>query len=162
MKTLTDHDTLTLIDDLLQRYVGALDDLDMRGWLSTFASDGQYRLTTLENEKHNLPLSLMMDDCYERLQDRVKFVEEVWARAVEAYQPRHFVQRGVSRANGDGVYHVISNFSVYYTNKEGHSDLLVVGKYEDVIVEQDGELRFRSKKGVMDTAVPPRYIIYPV
>lgn len=162
MAMLTDHDTLTLIDDLQQRYVSALDNLNMQGWLSTFAQDGQYRLTTLENEKHNLPLSLMMDDCHARLLDRVKFVDEVWGRTVEAYQPRHFVQRGISATNEDGEYEVHSNFSVYYTNKEGHTNLLVVGRYRDLIVREGDGLKFKAKTGVMDTAVPPRYIIYPI
>jgi len=162
MATLTDHDTLTLIDDLLQRYVSALDELDMQGWLSTFSNDGQYRLTTQENVKYNLPLSLMLDDCPERLKDRVKYVDEVWGETVEAYQPRHFVQRGLSSTNGDGAYHVRSNFSLFYTSKEGHTELLTVGHYDDVIVEEQGVLKFKSKTGIMDTAVPPRYIIYPV
>lgn len=162
MAMLTDHDTLTLIDDLQQRYVSALDNLDMQGWLATFSGQGQYRLTTLENEKHHLPLSLMLDDCYARLLDRVKFVDEVWGRTVEAYQPRHFVQRGISATNAGGEYQVHSNFSVYYTNKEGHTSLLVVGRYQDLIVREGGGLKFKAKTGVMDTAVPPRYIIYPI
>jgi anthranilate 1,2-dioxygenase small subunit len=109
-----------------------------------------------------LPVGMMLDDCHERLRDRVKYVNEVWNHAVEHYQPRHMLSRDLCAWNDDGAIAASTNFSVFYTNAEGKSALLATGHYEDLIVEEDGALRFASKRAVMDTAVPPRYIIYPL
>jgi 3-phenylpropionate/cinnamic acid dioxygenase small subunit len=162
MEIVTDVNVLQRVDDLHNRYTYALDRLDMKGWLATFSLQGSYELTTQENIKHNLPVGTMLDDCYERLQDRVKYVTEVWTRAVEHYQPRHFLNRDRCRQNDARELLVSTNFSVYYTDPEGKTAPLVVGHYEDVMAEENGLLCFVSKRAIMDTAVPPHYLIYPV
>ncbi len=162
MDTVTDASTLLRVDALNNRYTYAIDRLDMAGWLGTFSLQGRYELTTLENVKHDLPVSIMLDDCYERLQDRVRYVTEVWHNAVEHYQARHFLNRDACWRSAEGELHASTNFSVYYTGPEGSTAPLVVGHYEEVMVEEDGELRFRAKRAIMDTAVPPHYVIYPI
>ncbi len=162
MARVTDLALLARVDALQQDYAYALDRRAMREWLACFASDGTYTLTSAENQRLGLPVGMMLDDCYERLRDRVKFVEEVWNHAVEHYQSRHLLSRQRCLQEADGSVAVTTSFSVFYTNAEGHSALLAVGRYEDVVAEQDGALRFRSKVAVMDTAVPSRYLIYPI
>ena len=162
MDIVTDSSTLLRVDALNNRYTYAIDRLDMRGWLDTFSLQGSYELTSLENVKHDLPVSTMLDDCYERLQDRVRYVTEVWHNAVEHYQARHILYRDRCSRSDNGELHVSTNFSVYYTTPEGVSAPLVVGHYEDVVVEENGKLRFLSKRAITDTAVPPHYVIYPI
>ena len=162
MTEVLDGTLLARIDQLQASYAKALDALDMEAWVANFSpTRGQYELTTAENVKLGLPVGMMLDDCYERLQDRIKFVNEVWAQAVEHYQPRHLLYRSGCEQDGDG-YRVTTNFSVFYTNAEGKSNLLVAGIYEDRVVEEKGELKFAAKRAIMDTSVPPRYLIYPV
>lgn len=162
MGPVTDPGLLARLDGLLQQYVYALDRRDMRGWLACFARDGRYTLTSAENRQMGLPVGMMLDDCYERLCDRVKFVEEVWNHAVEHYQSRHLISRErCTRGAGDEL-HLSTGFSVFFTDAQGHSSLLAVGHYEDVVVERDGALLFRDRAAILDTAVPPRYIIYPI
>lgn len=162
MSQVTDQALLARIDRLQASYAGALDRLDMQAWLATFSREGKYELNSLENVKLGLPVGMMLDDCHERLQDRIRYVNEVWAQAVEHYQPRHLLYRVGCDPEQGGGYRVTTNFSVFHTNAEGKSDLLVVGHYDDLVVEQDDELRFASKRAIMDTAVPPRYLIYPI
>lgn len=162
MDITTDTNVLRRVDDLHNRYTYALDRVDMAGWLETFSLQGSYELTTQENIKHDLPVGMMLDDCYERLQDRVKYVTEVWTRTVEHYQARHFLYRDRCRQNNLGELHVSTNFSVFYTDPEGKTAPLVVGHYEDVMVEENGTLCFASKRAIMDTTVPPHYLIYPI
>lgn len=154
---------LASVDALQQRYACALDRFDMAGWLDCFApAAGSYVCTTRENEEQNLPLALMMDDCRDRLQDRVKFITEVWAGTFEEYATRHFVQRLDCAENGSGRYVVESNFMVAYTSDRRHSEILVAGLYVDeVAVGADGAW-FDSKKAIMDTVTTPRYLVYPV
>jgi 3-phenylpropionate/cinnamic acid dioxygenase small subunit len=153
---------LARVDALLAAYCEALDARDMRGWLACFASDGQYELTTRENVALELPVGLMLDDCPERLRDRVKYVEEVWNHAVEHYQTRHLWTRAACHAGPDGTLETRTHVAVFYTNAEGHSGLLAAGQYRDVIREERGALRLRARRAVLDTAVPPRYLIYPI
>ncbi len=162
MTIVLDPALLARLDALQQKYVYSLDRRDMHGWLACFASDGRYTLTSAENQKMELPVGMMLDDCYERLRDRVKFVEEVWNHAVEHYQSRHLISRDRCVRGAGMDLEVSTSFSVFFTNAQGHSSLLTVGHYEDVVTEQDGALKFRSRLAVMDTAVPPRYIIYPI
>lgn len=154
-------EVLSQLDQAQIGYIAALDNRNMQGWLDSFDNPGSYICIAAENVEHDLPLALMMDDCYERLQDRVTYVTQVWAGTFEDYQTRHFVQRISAEQTADDLCKVVSNFTVIYTAGQGASDILVAGRYEDEIV-LGAEPKFRSKKAVMDTNVAPRYIVYPV
>ena len=103
----------------------------------------------------------MMDDCHDRLVDRVNYVTQVWAGTFEDYTTRHFVQRMECIPEGQ-VYRVSTNMMVSYTSAKGFSELLVAGSYEDEIVVNGNAAKFKSKRAVIDTLVTPRYIVYPV
>jgi len=162
MPQITDATLLARVDNLQRAYTHALERRNMEGWLATFDNPGSYELTTQEHVKHNLPVGMMLDDCYERLQDRCTYVNEVWNHAVEHYQPRYQIYRNFCEMQPDGAIHADTNVTLFYTGPDGHSHLLVVGHYHDNIIEVEGELKFRSRKAILDTAVPPRYLIYPV
>lgn len=156
------HEVLQQIDALQTRYIAALDGKDMAGWLDTFASDGSYICIANENEESGLPLALMMDDCHERLEDRVTYVTKVWAGTFEDYQTRHFVQRIACTPKGGDLYETVSNFTVFYTDSAGNTGTLVCGRYVDQIVLGSGGAKLKSRRAVMDTNVAPRYIVYPI
>jgi 3-phenylpropionate/cinnamic acid dioxygenase small subunit len=154
---------LATIDALQLKYLRALDGFDMTAWLDCFVSDaGSYVCTTRENEEQNLPLALMMDDCRERLRDRVKFITEVWSGTFEEYTTRHFVQRLDCAETEPGLYAVESNFMVAYTSGRRNSEILAAGVYLDEVAVDNGSTRFLSKKAVLDTITTPRYLVYPV
>ncbi len=83
MTVITDPGLLARVDALQQAYAHALDRRDMQGWLACFAGTGRYELTSAENVRMGLPVGMMLDDCHERLRDRVKYVNEVWNSVVE-------------------------------------------------------------------------------
>ena len=155
-------DVQAKIERLNLDYIRALDSHDMEGWLATFDNPGSYVCIPRENERRGLPIAYMLDDCYERLQDRVLQVTEIQDDVIEHYQPRHFTQTvGVERLRGD-AYLVETNFSVTYTPADtGKTDLLVAGQYVDEVLV-NGSARYRHRKAVLDTNVVPRYIAYPV
>jgi anthranilate 1,2-dioxygenase small subunit len=157
-----DYEALLQIDTLQMNYVAALDRRDMNGWINCFAGNGSYICTTRENDSEDLPVALMMDDCRERLQDRVKFIMEVWSGTFEDYLTRHFVQRLAYSEDREGSYAVTSNFMVTYTTAAGRSEVLVSGHYLDCIERNGSGVLFRSKKAVLDTTITPRYLVYPV
>lgn len=156
------QEALQQIDALQMSYIAALDSKDMHGWLDTFASDGSYVCIANENEESGLPLALMMDDCHERLEDRVTYVTKVWAGTFEDYQTRHFVQRVSCTPKGGDLYKTVSNFTVFYTDSAGNTGTLVCGRYVDEIVVNGSGAKLKSRRAVMDTNVAPRYIVYPI
>ena len=115
-----------------------------------------------ENDRADRPLALMMDDCHDRLEDRVTFVTKVWAGTFDDYQTRHFVQRVACTPKGGDLYETVSNFTVFYTDSAGNTGTLVCGRYVDQIVLGNGGAKLKSRRAVMDTNVAPRYIVYPL
>jgi anthranilate 1,2-dioxygenase small subunit len=158
----TDPAALSLIDALQIRYLAALDERNMEGWLACFAEEAGYVCTTRENHDADLPVAMMLDDSRARLKDRVKFVNEVWSGTFEDYATRHFVQRVDCRPEGGGRFGVRTNFMVAYTNRRGGSEILVTGVYEDVVKIEGDDARFISKRAILDTVTTPRYLVYPV
>ena len=157
-----DAGVLAAINALQVNYVRALDTRHMEGWLDCFDGAGSYFCISRENEEQGLPLALMMDDCPERLRDRVSYVTEVWAGTFEDYETRHFVQLLDCAEEAPGLYAVTSNFMVVYTSARNQSDVLVAGDYRDRVALSDGVARLRSRRAVLDAAVVPRYLVYPV
>ena len=153
---------LPQLDALQMSYIAALDNKDMQGWLDSFTADGSYVCIANENEESGLPLALMMDDCHERLEDRVTYVTKVWAGTFEDYQTRHFVQRIACTPKGGDLYETVSNFTVFYTDSAGNTGTLVCGRYVDEIVVKGSGAKLKSRRAVMDTNVAPRYIVYPL
>ena len=150
------------IERLNLTYIRALDQRDMHGWLATFDRPGSYVCIARENEDRGLPIGYMLDDCYERLQDRVTQVTKIQPDAVEHYQPRHFTQLVDIRHLGGVNYRVETHFTVNYTPADtGRTDVLASGTYVDDVVV-NGDARFRSRRAVLDTNVVPRYVAYPI
>ncbi|MEL0081901.1 MAG: aromatic-ring-hydroxylating dioxygenase subunit beta [Gammaproteobacteria bacterium] len=156
------NETLLALDAAQNSYINALDSKSMEGWLASFTEEGSYICIAAENEANNLPIALMLDDCYARLQDRVTYVTKVWAGTFEDYQTRHFTQRISAEAVGNDTYKVITNYHILFTPEQGQTNVLVTGHYDDEIVLSGDTARFKSKKAVMDTNISPRYIVYPV
>jgi 3-phenylpropionate/cinnamic acid dioxygenase small subunit len=148
------------IEALQNHYILALDEKNWDGWLQSFAPDGQYFAVAADDAAAGRPLALMMDDCYERLQDRVSYITRVWT--YEEYQTRHFAQRLKTTPAGDNEYDVVSNFSIFFTSEAGETNILVTGKYEDRIVVSADGARFKKKRAVIDSFLLPRYLVYPL
>lgn len=151
-----------LVSELAQQYAFALDRKDMPGWLACFAADGTYLCQTRENHQDGLPIGYMWDDCFERLQDRVKTITEVWAGTAEDYQPRHIVQCVDIRPAGEGEHDAICNFVVFYTTNRGDSRILATGEYHDRVRIAEGRALLVNRKAILDQVTVPRYLVYPV
>jgi 3-phenylpropionate/cinnamic acid dioxygenase small subunit len=156
-------DDWRLIDELQVRYIDALDHKNMNAWLATFGAQGQYICTTAESEAAKLPVALIMDDCHGRLEDRVKFVDKVWAGTFQDYQTRHFVQRLECTSVDHGLYAVRTNFAVAFTRSDtGKTELFATGVYRDLVAVHEGKGCFRSKRTITDAPMLPHYMVYPL
>jgi len=150
------------IDSLQQNYVQALDSAAMAQWLDCFSQEkASYICIPEENEKRGLPIALMLDDCRERIADRVLFVTKIWVGTFEPYKTTHFVQRLSVEKIAEDTYRQVANFSIMISPEMGSSYLLAAGKYRDIVVMEQGKPVFREKRVVYDTKILPRYIVYP-
>ena len=150
------------LEALQARYARALDSKDLAGWAACFAREAGYSCITRENVSQGLPIALILDDSRGRIDDRVKIVSEVWAGTFEDYSTRHFVQNIHREKSAPDAWAAQSNFIVAYTTADGDSQVLAAGVYEDEMVLESGRLVFRSRKAVLDTTYPPRYLVYPI
>jgi len=156
---------LVSIDDLQLRYIDALDSQDMQGWLKTFSTSAEanYLCTTSESVQAKRAVALIMDDCRERLEDRVSFVDRIWAGTYQEYQTRHIVQRTRCTRRDSGIYEARTNFIIAFTSEdEGIAELLSTGVYIDQIVFEADNATFLSKQVITDTSVLPHHIVYPL
>jgi anthranilate 1,2-dioxygenase small subunit len=157
------NDTVSAVENLNRDYICALDNMDMAGWLACFSQQGSYTFIAEENVRRGLPIAFMLDDCYERLQDRVTQVVDIQIDSTEHYQMRHFTQLTNIVEQESGTVHATFNFSIYYTQKDtNHTKILCVGRYEDIITLAGGKAQFKHRKAITDTNVLPRYVAYPV
>jgi len=149
---------------LERRYVEALDSRRLDAWLDGFAEDGSYFVIGADNDADGLPLCLMMDDCRERLEDRVTFVTEVWPGSFEDYRTRHFIQplRLESEGEVSGLFRAVANFTVFATDAKGRTSLFIAGEYRDRIRIAGDDCRYVERRVVMDTFTTPGVVVYPL
>lgn len=162
---ITDTDVPAAIDALQTRYIAALDNRSMEAWLATFSKEpsASYTCTTAESEEAGLPLALILDDNYARLQDRVTYVTQIWAGTFADYRTRHFIQRTAARLVSDNQYDVETNFMVACTPVEtGRTELFMTGIYFDRVVVDGNDALFLAKKAVMDSSMVERFMAYPL
>lgn len=155
-------DVAALVDELQRQYVLALDERDLRAWADCFAEEASYVCTTRENEEQGLGVALLMDDNRDRIEDRINHVTKIWAGTFEDYATRHVVQRLRCRPNGGQSLNVESNFIVSYTTARGRCEILGAGSYLDEVVVVEAVAKFRSKRAILDCAITPRYLVYPI
>ena len=151
------------VENLNRDYICALDSMDMNAWLACFNQQGTYTFISEENERRGFPIAFMLDDCSERLQDRVSQVVDIQSDSTEHYQTRHFTQLITVSELDNGLYKAVFNYTVYYTQRDTNVTLILsVGQYIDRINIKDGSASFMERRAVTDTNVLPRYVAYPI
>ena len=156
-------DIATQVGALQTAYIHALDNRDFHAWADTFVTDpdASYICISAENDQHGWPIALMLDDCRDRIEDRITFIEKIWVGTFQDYRTRHFVQPTRVEKRADGVIEAETNFSILYTPEDGRTAVQVAGVYRDEIVLNGSGAKFKSKRAVYDTTILPRYIVYP-
>ena len=136
------------IEDLLARYVHALDDDRLEDWPGFFIEHGRYRITTAENHQAGLPLCIVQADSQAMMRDRIAALRH--ANIYEAQGYRHTVSSILLKALSTNVFEAISNFIVVRIMHDGGSTLFASGRYFDRIVIGD-VARFEDRLVVLDS-----------
>ena len=138
-----------IVENLLARYVHALDDDRLEDWPGYFVEQGHYRITTAENFERKLPLPIVYADSRAMLRDRVSALRH--ANIYEAQRYRHAVSSTLVERVDAHTVSAISNFQVVRIMHTGESLLFASGRYLDRIRLDGKEPQFEEKLVVLDS-----------
>ena len=137
------------VENLLARYVHALDDDRLEDWPGFFVEQGRYRITTAENHERKLPLSIIYADSRAMLRDRVSALRH--ANIYEAQRYRHAVSSTLVERIDAQTVSAISNFQVVRIMHTGESLVFASGRYLDRVRLNGKEPQFEEKVVVLDS-----------
>ncbi|MGH8703529.1 MAG: aromatic-ring-hydroxylating dioxygenase subunit beta [Burkholderiales bacterium] len=139
------------VENLLARYVHAIDDDRLEEWPGFFIENGRYRITTAENFERDLPLAILYADSRAMLRDRVTALRH--ANVYEAQRYRHAVSSTVVERVDANTARATSNFQVVRIMHSGESKLFASGRYLDRIrLNGDGgRPQFEERIVVLDS-----------
>jgi p-cumate 2,3-dioxygenase beta subunit len=142
--------TRDTVETFLYREAALLDEWKLEQWLGLFTKDGQYLVPPMDVRDQDPEVALhLVDDDYARLQSRVKqllsgktYSEAPFSRT------RRIVSNALIELLDGGRIRVMANFMV---NRFRHERIdTYIGRYDHVLVEEAGELRFRVRRAILD------------
>lgn len=147
------------IQDLYDAYAEALDDGELERWPELFTEKCRYEAVPRENFERGLPLALILCESRGMLEDRVAAL-----RKTSMYAPRsvrHLTSHIRANPEGDG-FRVRANYAVLQTRVDALTEILSAGRYLDLVVRDEGRLRFREKRVIFDSNLVPNSLVYPI
>ena len=145
--------------DLYDAYVEALDDVRLEEWPDFFTADCLYRVIPRENHERGYTLCTMQAESRGMLRDRVTGLLRT-----QMYAPRYY-RRFLSGLRvteaGSGWARARQNVLVVQTLIDRQSDIVLCGVSHDLVVHDEGRLRFRERIVVMDSEMVPNSLIFP-
>jgi len=150
------------IENLLSRYVHAIDDDRLEDWPGFFVEKGRYRITTAENFERGLPLSIIYADSRAMLLDRVSALRH--ANIYEAQRYRHIVSSTLVERMDANTVHAASNFQVVRIMHTGESMLFASGRYLDRVRlgSESGQATFEERIVVLDSRAIETLLAIPL
>ncbi|MCZ2496077.1 anthranilate 1,2-dioxygenase [Xylophilus sp. Kf1] len=137
------------LSELQARYVHALDNDDLEGWTLFFTEDCRYEIIPKENVDAGLPAPVIYCRNRRMLRDRVLSLRH--ANIFEGHTYRHMTSGLVITSDDGTTITTTSSYTVVITGQTGESNVYQAGTYQDELVREDGELRYRKKRVVFDT-----------
>ncbi len=138
------------IESFLYREADLLDRWQLNEWLTLFAPDAYYQVPPLDARELPPEQALyLVDDNYQRLQSRIKQLQKGNAHSESPMsRTRRAVTNVMFESQTNGEVQVRANFIIHRVRRE----LLDVymGRYEHILVQTDGQLRFRLRKAILD------------
>ena len=149
------------LEDLYADYARLLDDGPLEAWPGLFVEQCLYLAIPRDNFDAGLPLATLRCESRGMLADRVKAVQETIM--FEPRYLRHHITQIRPTERDDGGLDVTAHYTVVEVLHDELPRILSVGRYLDVVVEDDdGELRFAEKRAVYDSVLVPNTIVYPL
>ena len=148
------------VERLLADYAHCIDDDRLESWPDLFVDDCVYKIISKENADRGMPIAAIFCDSKGMLVDRVISLRR--ANVYERHHYRHIISAVVVREVRDDVIDVHSNYVVYRTRTNGHTEVYNSGKYMDKVVLVDDRLIFREKIVMFDTNRVDTLLVTPL
>ena len=149
-------------DELLEfyaLYTEALDDVRLEDWPEFFTQECLYRIIPRENHEAGRTLSTMQAESRGMLIDRV-----VGLTRTQVYAPRYY-RRFLSNIRVVGQteagVRVRQNVLVVQTLIDKQSEIVLCGGAYDLVVRDEGRLRFSERVIAFDSEMIPNSLVYP-
>jgi anthranilate 1,2-dioxygenase small subunit len=158
--TTTDATLRATLRDLYDDYAAVLDAEDLASLPGFFTEHALYQVISRENFDDGLAHAPIYCKGRAMIQDRVTATRES-----ALYQPRslrHFISGVRVIGQADGEIHATANFLVIESLIERMPEILMVGRYLDRLVREDGALRFRERTCVYDNYQIRTTLVIPV
>ncbi|NHB88991.1 hypothetical protein C5471_15280 [Photorhabdus tasmaniensis] len=140
-----------------------LDEGNIEQWPNFFVKDSHYRITSRENFDQNFPLSFVLCDGQKMIKDRAIALQKT---VMYRRRSQCRIVSGVRLISIDdvNVYGIkaCSSFAIYESLYGESSKLLVCGRSHDVIVQDDGILKFKDRMCIINTDIIPDSIVLPI
>lgn len=140
---------LPRVSQLNADYARAIDDDRLEDWPRFFVERCLYKITSADNHRKGLPAGVVYADSRGMLDDRVAALRD--ANIYERQTYRHLVGLPAILGEEEGGVRTETPFLVVRIMRNGTMDLFATGRYLDVLVEDEGALRFRERIVVCDS-----------
>jgi len=138
------------VSQLNAEYARAIDDDRLEDWPSFFLDPCLYKITSADNYRKGLPAGIVYADSRGMLEDRVAALRD--ANIYERQTYRHLVGLPAILGETESGVRCETPFLVVRIMRVGTMDLFATGRYIDVLVEDQGALRFRERVVVCDSS----------
>lgn len=145
---------------LQTEYSDIVDRAEWDKWTELFTDDCVYKVIPRENYDRHLPLSTINLESKGMLKDRIYGVAETLFH--DPYYQRHVVGLPHIMAITEEGIVARTNYAIFRTKADGHSEVFNVGYYLDNVVQTPEGLRFASRLCIFDSELVPNSLIYPI
>src|SRR5215217_3596448 len=138
------------VQNLLARYIQAIDDNCLEAWPDFFTDQCRYLVTTAENSEQGLPLGMIYATSRAMLRDRVRSLRE--ANVYEAQRYRHVIGPPLIEPGEGAERRARTNFIVVRIMHTGETMIFASGYYDDrILLEGQDGARFAEKLVILDS-----------
>jgi anthranilate 1,2-dioxygenase small subunit len=157
---MSDDALLSRLRSFYDRTACLLDEMELEQWAGLFTEDARYEVIARENYDQGLPHATIYCEGERMILDRVTSIRE--AIIYEDRYLRHFISS--VRVNGrDGdVLNAQASFMLIESIADRAPEMIMVGKYVDVLVDRGEDFAIRDRRAVFDNYWMPRSIVIPV
>ena len=155
----TDDVILRRIERLQLNYIASIDVGSLGDWPQFFTDKCLYTVVSRDNFDRGMELGVMRFESVGMLIDRATATQHAAVFAPRII--RHVLGPAMVDDTGEG-YRSRCNVVIYQTSPDGDTVLLMTATYNDLIVEQNGVLKFKEKRVIYDTHRIPDSIVYPL
>jgi len=149
------------IQDLYTDYAACIDEGRFEEWPEFFTEKCDYKIIARENYDRGLPVSTLFFESKGMLKDRVYSITKSLFHA--PYYQRHIVSTPrFLKEEPDGSMRTEANYLVLRTRQNTLSEVFSTGRYVDVVMRENGRLKFREKLCVFDSELILNSIVYPL